>query len=504
MKTKLIFTLLILVVFLISCGKYMTEINNDDVLMQISNDPTISFNIWFKVGSQDDPVGKEGLAALTSQIMTNGATTNNKYEDILAKLYPLAAGYGAGTDKEMTTVGGRIHKDNLDEFYTLLMDAILNPAFNQDDFDRIKKNTLSGIENDLRFSSDEELGKATLHTTVFKGTPYGHITSGTVAGLNSITLEDVKAFYKKYYNKNNFVIGLAGGFDDAFVEKLRGDLNKLPDGQKNAGQSFNPSKIEGLNVTLVEKKNESTAISFGFPISILRNDEDFVALDVFRSWLGEHRNQSSHLYQVIREERGMNYGDYAYIEAFLNGGSYSMPNPNNPRKHQLFEIWIRPVVHVNRHFALRAAIRELQMVVDNGMTEEDFQSTKQFLNKYSLHYAPTVSKRLGYQVDSKFYGVEDDGNYIDYYRNKLSSLKLADVNAAIKKYIQYNDMVIAMISSGCEKLKEDLVNNVESPIEYSSEKEERIYEEDKIISNYKLNIDPSKVTIVPVEEMFEK
>jgi len=482
----------------------MTEMKNDDVLNQVNNDPTISFNIWFKVGSQDDPVGKEGLAALTSQIMTNGATANNKYEDILAKLYPLAAGYGAKTDKEMTTVGGRIHKDNLDEYYSLLLDAILNPAFNQDDFDRIKKNTLSGIENDLRFSSDEELGKATLHTTIFKGTPYGHITSGTVAGLKNITLEDVKAFYRKYYNKNNFVIGLAGGFDNAFVEKLRADLSKLPEGETNSGKEVNPSKIEGLNVTLVEKKNESTAISFGFPISILRNDEDFVALDVFRSWLGEHRNQSSHLYQVIREERGMNYGDYAYIEAFLNGGSYSMPNPNNPRKHQLFEIWIRPVVHVNRHFALRAAIRELQMVVDNGMTEEAFKATKQFLNKYSLHYAPTVSKRLGYQVDSKFYGVKDNGNYIEYYRNKLNSLTLAEVNAAIKKHIQYNDMVIAMISSGCEQLKDDLVNNTPSPIEYSSPKEERIYEEDKIISNYKLDIDPTKVKIVPVEEMFEK
>ncbi len=48
----------------------------------------------------------------------------------------------------------------------------------------------------------------------------------------------------------------------------------------------------------------------------MRGDEDFYPLAVANSWLGEHRNSSSHLYQVIREERGLNYGDYSYIEYF--------------------------------------------------------------------------------------------------------------------------------------------------------------------------------------------
>jgi len=510
-----LFLITLVSIILFSCTKNekndMELDKSNDVLNQITNDPTISFNIWFKVGSQDDLAGKEGLANITASLISSGSTINNKYADIIAKLYPIAAGYGASVDKEMTSVGGRIHKDNLDEYYSLFIDAILNPAFSQDDFDRIKKNTLSEIEKTLRYSSDEELGKATLYGAIFTNTPYGHIVSGTIAGINSVTIDDVKEFHKKYYNKNNFVIGLAGGFDDALLTKLHSDLNKLPEGSENKGKNINPTKINGLNFTLVEKDKSpkditktSTAISFGFPISILRADDDFVALDVFRSWFGEHRNQSSHLYKVIREERGMNYGDYAYIEAFNNGGRLSMPNPNNARKNQIFEVWIRPVEHANRHFALRAALRELQLVVDNGLTNEAFESTKQFLNKYSLHYAPTVSKRLGYQIDSKFYGVNDNGNYIDYYRNKLNSLTLEDVNEAIKKYIQYNNIEIAMISYDCEQLKEDLISNTVSPIKYKSDKEKHIYDEDKIISTYNLDIDPDNITIIPVEEMFEK
>ena len=74
-------------------------------------------------------------------------------------------------------------------------------------------------------------------------------------------------------------------------------------------------------MTIVEKDAPATAISIGFPIDVLRGSKDWYALAVANSWLGEHRNSSSHLYQVIREARGLNYGDYSYIEHFPNGGA---------------------------------------------------------------------------------------------------------------------------------------------------------------------------------------
>ena len=55
----------------------------------------------------------------------------------------------------------------------------------------------------------------------------------------------------------------------------------------------------------------------------------------------------------------MNYGDYAYIEAFPRGMFQFFPDPNIARQRQIFEIWIRPVVPVNAHMALRIALHEL-------------------------------------------------------------------------------------------------------------------------------------------------
>lgn len=480
------------------------EMSNKKVIMKISEDPIVAYNIWFKVGSANDPKGKEGLANLTAQLMSDASTTKNNYSAILEQLYPMATSYGTKVDKEMTTFQGRVHKDNITKYNELFLDAILNPAFNEDDFNRVKNNTLNFIKNELRYSSDEELGKFSLYNFVFQGTPYEHIMAGTVEGIESITLQDVKEFHKNYFNKNNYVIGLGGGFDDNLVETVKSRLDKLADVNTKTKVDINPTAINGLEVLIVEKENNSTAISFGFPIDVLRGDDDFFALALFSSWFGEHRNQSSHLFQVIRGERGLNYGDYAYIERFLNGGSLSKPDPNNARHSQLFEVWLRPVQHKHRHFALRAAMRELKMVVDNGMTQQAFETTKNFLNKYSIHWAATTSERLGYQVDSEFYGVKDGGNYINYFRERIKNLTLEQVNNAIKKHIQYNNVKFAMITSDAESFKNDLINNTASPIEYDSPKPEEVYEADKLISTFKLDFKADKVKIVQVDKMFQK
>jgi zinc protease len=479
------------------------KVSSDNlVLLPVANDPTISFRIWFKVGSQDDPPGKEGLASITGDMLTDASTRKNSYEEILDKLYPLAASYSTSTSVEMSVVSGRIHKDNLNDYYPLFTDAILLPAFKQEDLDRIKSQVLNYLENTLRYASDEELGKAVLYNKIFAGTPYGHITSGTIDAVKSITLDDVRGFYKKHFTRDNLVIGIGGGYDASLVERLKKDLAMLPAGAPKPVAKPQPKKHEGMRVTIVEKEAASSAISMGFPINILRGSRDWYALAIANSWLGEHRNSSSHLYQVIREKRGLNYGDYSYIENFPGGGGRRMPPQNVGRRQQIFEIWIRPVPNEARHFALRAALREFKHLVERGLTESEFSLTRNFLKKYVLHYAPTTMDRLGYALDDKFYVVK--GSHLDMFRRMMSEIKREEVNRAIKKYWQYGNMDIAIITNDAQSLKEALVGNAPSPVTYKTTKPDDILAEDKEISTFPLKIKAESVTIVPVKELFVK
>lgn len=472
------------------------------VLLPVTNDPTISFRIWFKVGSQNDPKGKEGLSAITASMLTEASTRTNSYGQIIDKLYPLAASYSAVNGVEMTVIVGRTHKDNLKEYYPLLMDAILKPAFKQEDLDRIKSQTLNYLENTLRYASDEELGKAVLYNSVFEGTPYGHVSDGMIPSVKSITIADVKDFYGKYYTAENVVVGVGGGYDQSLIESLQNDVAKLPLGIPETMSMPQPRSVLGFHGTIIEKDAASTAISMGFPIDVVRGSKDWYALAIANSWLGEHRNSSSHLYQVIREERGLNYGDYSYIENYPNGGRLQIPPENVSRRQQIFEIWIRPVPNESRLFALRAALREYKKLVDDGLTQKEFELTRNFLRKYILNYAPTTMQRLGYALDDRFYDLK--GSHLEIFRDMMDKITLKDVNDAVKKHLQYGNMDIAIVTKGAQSLKDELTHDTPSPITYKTPKSEHVLAEDKEISTFQLNVKPVNVTIISVVELFEK
>jgi zinc protease len=479
------------------------------VLLRVPADPTVSFSVQFRVGSQDDPPGKEGLAYLTGQMLAAAATEANSYEAILEKLYPLASDYSIRVDREATTLTGRTHRDNLDAYLPLFMDAYLRPAFKAQDFERIKNDAINYLENTLRYSSDEDLGKAELERFVFEGTPYAHPPQGTVEGLRAVTLDDVRGFYRSRYTRANAVAGLGGGFDDALVGRVQKSLGELPAGPARAAPKIDAPRIGGRAVLLIDKPGADASISFGFPIDVLRGERDFYALWVANSWLGEHRNQASHLFNVIREIRGLNYGDYSYIEAFPEGGERSMPPVNVPRHHQIFSVWIRTLPNEHALFALRAAMRELEQLVDGGMSPQEFELQRAFLKKYILHFAESTEDRLGYAVDDRFYGltgeghVDDDGHLARFQR-MLDELTVQDVNAALKKHLQYRNIKVAIVTGAADPLRDALATDTPSPIEYPNPKPQEVLDEDEQISKYPLGVKRENIRIEPVASAFAK
>ena len=474
-----------------------------DVLLPVPGEPTVSFSISFAAGSQDDPPGKEGLAYLTGLMLAEAATERHSYEEILAALYPLASAYGVRVDKERTTLTGRTHLDNVDRYVPLLTDAYLRPAFDRRDFERLKSDAINDIENTLRYASDEELAKAALDAFVFADTRYAHQPEGTVQGLRSITLDDVREFYRRRFVRQNVAIGIAGGFDDALAERMRRTRGELPSGDSAEPPPITPAPIERNEVLLIDKPGADASISFGFPIDVARGDRDFYALAVACSWLGEHRQQVGRLFQVIREIRGLNYGDYAYIEAFPGGGERRMPPVNVPRRARLFEVWIRTLPNEQAHFALRAALREIERLTAHGMQHEDFELTRTFLAKYSLHYAETTARRLGYAMDDRFYGLDAEG-HLERFRRMMRELTLDDVNAAIERHLAGRRFKLAIVTGTAERLGSALAAGSPSPIDYARPKPQHVLDEDREIAAYPLPIDADAIRLLPVEQAFER
>jgi zinc protease len=477
------------------------QLQESKMLILKSDSPLIAFRIVFGIGSASDPKGKEGIATLTASMIAEASTTKNDYEKILKLLFPMAASYSGQADKEMTVIQGICHRDHWNAYYGLLRDALLNPAFKDQDFQRLKMDQMNYVAKILRYNDDEELGKEVLKSTIFKDQPYGHPNAGTVSSMQSITLQDVKDFYHAQYTQNHVTVGIAGNVPDELVALMRKDFAMLPAGNAAAVSIPEPSPIQGLHATLIEKETAGTAISFGFPIPITRSDDDFYPLMMMNAWLGQHRSTFSHLFQVMRGARGLNYGDYSYIEHFPYGGRVFQPIPNYARHRQIFEVWIRPVQHSNRQFALREAIREIQMLIDKGMSAEDFNLTKNFVQNYTVNLAQSASEQLGYALDDRFYGLTQP--FLEKVRSKVASMTVDQVNAATRKYMNTQNIQIAIVTQGAEDFKKALVENAPSPIKYDSPKPPVILEDDKEIMKYPLSIPAENVTIVPVEKVFE-
>lgn len=464
--------------------------------------PIVAFRLELRTGSIDDPAGQEGLAALTAAAIGEGGSKSLAYTEILDKLYPMAASIDSHADKEVTVFSGQVHRDHLEKFYSIFKEILTAPRFDQADFERVQSDAENALTTGLRGSNDEGLGKWTLQLALFRNHPYGHVDTGTVAGIRAIKLEQVKSFYKSHYSRDRLVIGLAGGYPKRFPERVQKDLMVLPEKSAPAVAIGSPSVRKGHHATIVEKDARATAVSWGFPIPVTRRDDDFFALMIANSYLGEHRTFNGVLMNQLRGVRGLNYGDYSYIENFIQSGGSTFPIPNIPRTKQYFSVWIRPVKPDNAPFALRASLYHLDKMIREGIPEQGFKETRDFLLGYSRLWAQSTSRRLGYKLDSEWYGRKD---FLDEIQKRLPSITKAQVDTAIRKYLSMADIEIALVSSGGAKLKETLAGDAPTPIHYDTEgTPANILAEDKVIEAFPLGLKADDIAIVPVAEMFEK
>jgi len=474
----------------------------ETVLLSSPSAPLVTLRIQFRAGSASDPKGKEGLNALTALTIGQGGTKDLTYREITERLFPMAATIDAQPDREVTTFIGQTHRDHLKEFYRLFTGLILAPRFDPGDFARNRDLLLAGIQTNLRGNDDEELGKEALNLMMYEGQPYGHPNIGTVQGLKSITLDDVKAYYRANYTRGNLVLGAAGGYPPAMIEDLRTGFAALPAEAPPVPQLPPPRPITGVEVLFVDKPAPATAISIGFPIDVTRADRDFCALMIANSYLGEHRTFNGRLMNVMRGDRGLNYGDYSYIENFIQDGGSTFPLPNIPRRRQHFSIWIRPVNPANTLFALRQAARELRRLVDVGLTAQEFEQQRKFLVNYSRLYAQSLSRRLGYLMDSRFYGTKA---FLDRIQEELPRLKVEDVNAAVKRRLGAANLDVAIVTDHAAEMRALLLSGKPTPITYQTPTtREDLLKEDKEIEAFPLAVASERVRVIPAQELFER
>lgn len=420
-----------------------------------SRAPLVTIRVMVTRGSSSDPAGKEGLASMVADMVTdggyrgaNGIVTKEQLAEMTMPWGSAARPTGFASTRS-TTYFFSAPREVISEYVRDILRPMLNePVFEAEELERLKTEHLSSISQ-LRTTNLEGLGLTAIDGYVFAGTPYGHADVGTETAISSFTRDDVISFYRAHYRPENIIVGVSST-DTAIVDQIRDavrTVNRDATVASPAVPAVEPAPFTGREALVIEEPNAPAAsIHLGFPIDVNRSHPDYWPLYVANVWLGTHRDSFGQLYQLIREERGYNYGDYSYIEYWGGRPSALFQLFNQPREEQYFSIWVRPVKHEHAVHMMKAVTYELEEMVREGLSSADVEGAKNKARVLYLNLAETVPRLVSARVDDVFYGLEEQG-FLDTYLANIDRVTVERVNAAVRRHLQPDNIKYVVVTS---------------------------------------------------------
>lgn len=249
--------------------------------------PIVGVNLWYKVGSKDEKVGRTGFAHLFEHLMFQGSQHHDR--EYFGPLEKIGAQINGSTNTDRTNYFENVPSNALELALWLEADRMgfLLPALTQEKLDNqrnvVKNERRQRVDNVPYGQSQEKL----LEALYPPGHPYHHSVIGSMADLSAASLADVSAFFRTYYAPNNASLCIAGDFrpEEAkrLVEKYFGPIPSGPQ-VKRLGEAV-PKLTEPKTVEMTDRVALARATLTWPTVPIGHADE--AALDVLAAVLGQ-------------------------------------------------------------------------------------------------------------------------------------------------------------------------------------------------------------------------
>ncbi|MBZ4418766.1 pitrilysin family protein [Myxococcus sp. RHSTA-1-4] len=375
--------------------------------------PLVAFSAWLRGGALGAPAGKEGLAALTGELLQKGAGSRDARQ--FAEAVDSVGGSLEVTPSlEALVINGQFMSRDTGLMVELLSDMLTRPRFAQDELEKLRERRVSEIaaakDADLR-----ALIGAYFQAFHFASHPYGAPVGGTEASLPGLTREDVLAYTKNHLGADRLILSVVGDFDSkALAAKLEAALGGWARAASPAPEVPATAPFKGRRVLLVDKPDATQTYFWIGNTGIARGDPDRVAAELARTVFGGRF--TSLLNTELRVKSGLSYGANS---TFLQ---YSRPGP----------------VVIASYTKTESTGRAIDMAVDvltryrkTGMDDATLASAQ----AYVLGQFPPRLE-TGAQVASKlselaFYGL--DSSDVDDFARAVTATSREGVRAVIQR-----------------------------------------------------------------------
>ena len=264
--------------------------------------PIITIRFAFDGGATQDPAGKEGLSDLITALFDEGAGDLDS-EAFQIKLDDAGAEMAFASDLDAVYGSMRMLADQRDEAFGLLKLAIEQPRFDQNPIDRMRAQLVSGLTASARDPSTA--AQRLWAETLYGDHPYARPAEGTIETLNAVTADDLHAFHKAVFARDNLHVGIVGAIDAEDAKAILDDLFAgLPEhATLKPVPDINPALGQDL---AVDYALPQTSIYMAYP-GLKRSDPRFFAAYLMTYILGGD-GLGSRLNEEVREKRGLSYG----------------------------------------------------------------------------------------------------------------------------------------------------------------------------------------------------
>ena len=318
--------------------------------------PIVDININFDAGAARDPVGKSGLANLTNYLMLLGAGQYS--ENQISNLFSdIGSTLGGGIDHDHAKLNIRTlsKKEAFNQTIETFKLVISEPSFDQEIFEREKKNTLSFLEQSN--TQPDSLGTNAFIKALFGNHPYAFPQQGTVETIQKLERKDLVDFYNNYYSAQNASIVIVGDVNKTEVKKIVAQLTQdLPKKNHPPIPIVDDTKAQEIMIT---NPAQQAHLFYGMP-SMVRLDKDFYTLYIGNYILGGG-GFVSRLTSEVREKNGLVYSVYSYFMPMHQKGPFQISLQT--KKEQIDD-------------AFKLVKKVLLDFIENGPTEKELNDAK--------------------------------------------------------------------------------------------------------------------------------
>jgi zinc protease len=388
--------------------------------------PVINGFIRVRGGSRDEPAAKVGMTSIYGEVWRIGGTTSKTGDQLDDFLESRAARVETSGALDSTVLSWSSLKEDFGQVFPVIIDLLEHPEFRQDKINLAKKqlgDVISRRNDDL----DEITGRESAKLGYGSDNPYAR--TAEYQTVDAITREDLINWHQRTVVPNNMMVGIAGDFDSAAMEKmLRDALGGLPKGtpMPKTNIAFREPKP---GIYFVEKDDvNQTEISM-IDLGIDRRNPDYYALVAMNEIFGG--GFSSRLFANIRTKEGLAYSVGGGV-----GSAFDHPG----------------LIHIsmgtqsaNTGRAIDALNKEIARMIKGGVTETELKKGKDsILNSFIFEF-DSKEKVLAERMRYEFYGYPAD--FLEQFRAGIEKVTPADVDRVAKKYLHPEKLAILVVGN---------------------------------------------------------